>query len=690
MLMQELAMVKAPKSNTKNKVALNKEELLSWYRLAFLSRQIDEKAAIYIKRSMGWSYHARCTGHEGIQIILGQAFRANKDFLFPYYRDTATVLAAGMTPYELILNGLSRAADPASGGRHMSNHFAKPEIHIQNVSSCTGNHSQHAVGLARAVKYYNDDAIVFTSQGESSMSEGYCYEAINGASREKLPVVFVIQNNGYGISVPTSEQSANTRISDNFRGFKNLGIFNCDGTDFVDCSLKMKEALAFIREEGCPALIHADCVRIGAHSNSDAQDLYRNDEEISLVKTRDPLQKLKTLILSQGVNEQILAGIEKEVIDEIEDACSRAEKAESPKTESIFDFVFAPSYQSPKKESDFLPEDANVQEKLREAINRTLIEEFEANENCFLWGQDCASKKKGGVFNLTKGMLEKFGNKRVFNGPIAEDYIVGTANGMSRYRKDIRIVIEAAQFADYVWPAMEQIVEMGHDYWRSNGKFSPNVVLRLASGGYISGGIYHSQNIEAIMSHLPGIRVLAPAFADDAAGLLRTAIRSEGPTFFLEPKYLYNRPDAASPRYGRDFAIDFGKGRLRRQGSDASVISYGNTVHMALKAAEDLANEGYSVEVFDLRSIRPLDLEGIVSAVKRTGKILVLHEDHLFNGIGGEISALIMEHAFNYLDAPVMRLAGKDIPVGFAKVLENAILPQIADIKNSLIKLLKY
>lgn len=673
-------------NNTKN---LDIETWLHWYRLMLLSRKIDEKAALYIRRGMGWSYHARCTGHEGIQIALGLSFRAKKDFLFPYYRDTATVIAAGITPYEMILNGLSRAGDPGSGGRHMSNHFAKPEMHIENVSSCTGNHTLHAVGVARAIKYYNDDAIAYSSQGESSLSEGYCYEAINGATREKLPVIFVIQNNGYGISVPISQQSANSIVSDNFTGFKNLGIFLADGTDIADSVLKMAEARQFVMKEGCPALVHAQCVRIGAHSNSDAQDLYRDEEEITKARKLDPLDKLKAFLTKKGLAKD-MAGIDESVDAQIEDACAEAESSPSPTPESVSHFVFAPVYDPPKAEKAFVPLDAGADEKLREAITRTLIEEFKHNPNTFLWGQDCASKKKGGVFNLTKGMLEEFGPKRIFNAPIAEDFIVGTANGMSRYRSDLRVVVEAAQFADYIWPAMEQIVEMGHEYWRSNGQFSPNVVLRLASGGYINGGLYHSQNVEALMSHLPGLRVVYPSFAEDAAGLLRTAIRSFGPTFFLEPKYLYNRAEARGPRFGDDFSIAFGLGKTRRVGSDASIITYGNCVHMALAVAAELSQVGHDIEVFDLRSLKPLDYEGICATAKKTGKVLVVHEDHLFNGLGGEVSAVIMENCFMDLDAPVKRLGAKDIPVGFAKALENAILPQPSLIRSAIIDLLEY
>lgn len=658
-------------------------KILEQYRLAYMTRQLDDRASKYIRRGMGWSYHARCGGHEGIQIALGMSFRANKDFLFPYYRDTGTVLAAGMTPYELFLNGLSRADDTGSGGRHMSNHFAKPSIGIQNVSSCTGNHTLHAVGVARAIKYYGSDGVAFCSQGDSSVSEGYCYEAFNGASREQLPVIFVIQNNGYGISVPTSEQSANTCVADNFTGIKNLFIIRCDGTDFADSARAMDEAVAYAKLGKGPAMVHAQCVRMGAHSNSDAQELYRSKEEIEAAQLKDPVKHLRELILkSCAATEKKLVELEANVDAELERAAEKAENAAVPTGESIHQFVVPPSYEGVTGEV------RRQEEKLREAINRTLKEEFTKNPDTFLWGQDVASKDKGGVFNLTKGMLQEFGPRRIFNAPIAEDFIVGTANGMCRFKPEIRVVIEAAQFADYVWPAMEQIVEMSHEYWRSNGQYSPNVVLRLASGGYIQGGLYHSQNIEALMSHLPGLRVVYPAFADDAAGLLRTAIRSQGMTFFLEPKYLYNRAEARGPAFDDEHAIAFGRGRVRREGHDLSMITYGNTVHMCLQVAEQLAVEGHSVEVFDLRSIKPLDIEGICASVRRTGKILVVHEDHLFNGIGGEVVFVIMENCFQDLDAPVRRVAAFDIPIGFAKSLENATLPQVATIKEAAQKLI--
>lgn len=652
-----------------------------WYRLAYTARQIDERATRYIRRGMGWSYHARCSGHEGIQVALGLAFKPNQDFLFTYYRDTATVLAAGMTPLELMLNGLSKAGDTGSGGRHMSNHFAKPEMGIQSVSSCTGNHALHAVGVARAIKYYGSTGVAFCSQGESSTSEGYCFEAYNGASREKLPVLFVIQHNGYGISVPTSEQTANICVADNYAGLKNFLIIRCDGTDFEDSHKAIQQALTHIRSGKGPAMVHAQCVRIGAHSNSDAQELYRSKEEIALAQEQDPLPKLRARL-----KESEALRLESEVEQGLDQAAEQAEAAPVPTPQSIFDFSVSKAYQA---NTDSKPVADLAEEKLREAINRTLIEEFRHNPDTFLWGQDVASKDKGGVFNLTKNMLAEFGHGRVFNAPIAEDFIVGTANGFSRFKPSIRVVVEAAEFADYVWPAMEQIVEMSHEYWRTNGQFSPNVVLRLASGGYITGGLYHSQNVEAIMSHLPGVRVVYPAFADDAAGLLRMAIRSEGMTFFLEPKYLYNRAEAKGPNMGPEHTVEFGKCRIRFPGDDLTLITYGNMVHMAMQVAQKLAPK-YSIEVLDLRSIKPLDIDGIVASIKKTSRALIVHEDHRFNGIAGEITAQINETCFEYLDAPVRRVAALDIPVGFSKILETAILPQMAQIEAAVLDILWY
>jgi 2-oxoisovalerate dehydrogenase E1 component len=655
-----------------------------------LGRQIDDKAPNYLRQALGWSYHAPFAGHDGIQLAIGQVFRRNQDHLFPYYRDMLTAISAGLTPEEIILNGLSKATDVAGGGRHMSNHFAKPEWNIHNVSSATGNHTLHAVGVARAIKYYGTDAVAISSQGESSTSEGYVYEAINGASTEKLPVIFVFQDNGYGISVPKEHQTANPRAADNFTGFRNLEVIYCNGKDPFNSLNAMLKAKQIIKEQGIPVIVHANCIRIGAHSNSDKHELYRDEAELSDVRLLDPLKKFQArLLYSEIFTQQELDEIDAQAKKEISAAHKKVLQAPDPDPKSIFDFVIPKPFVSTKY-PDGLHSGEGKRIKLIEALNSTLKAEFRHNPDTFIWGQDMANKEKGGIFNVSKGLQQEFGIKRVFNGPIAEDYILGTANGMSRFDKKIRIVVEGAEFADYFWPAMEQFIEITHDYWRSNGKFSPNVTIRLASGGYIGGGLYHSQTIEGALTTFPGIRVVYPSFADDAAGLLRTSMRSEGPTLFLEPKALYNDP-AAETEVPEDFEVPFGIARIRRKGSDLTMITWGNTTHMCLEAADRLEKEeGKSVEVIDLRSLIPLDKETILESIKKTSRALVVHEDKVFGGFGGEIAALITEEAFEYLDAPVKRVGSTFTPVGFNRILEKAILPNTEKIYLAAKKVLDF
>ncbi len=668
----------------------DKETLLKWYYLMVLGRALDEKAPNYLKQAIGWSYHAPYAGHDGIQLAIGQVFNRETDHLFPYYRDMLTVLSAGLTAEEIILNGISKATDVASGGRHMSNHFAKPEWNIHNVSSSTGNHTLHAVGLARGIKKYGAKGVAISSQGESSVSEGYVYEAINGASREKLPVVFVIQDNRFGISVPRRDQTANTYVSDNFIGFKNLRIIHCDGKNVFDSMNAMAIAREHAEREQEPVIVHAKCVRMGSHSNSDRHELYRDENEIHCTTAADPLQRYRKMLLhGKRVSEQELQEIEARIKAEVSAAHKKAIAAPDPDPASIFDFVLPDVVIADKYPAGIHNHDG-VKKKLIEALNETLKAEFRHNPDTFIWGQDVAHKEKGGIFNVTKGMQQEFGIERVFNGPIAEDFILGTANGMSRFSKKIRIVVEGAEFADYFWPAMEQFVEMTHEYWRTNGKFSPNVTIRLASGGYIGGGLYHSQTIEGVLATFPGIRIVYPSFADDAAGLLRMALRSEGPTLFLEPKALYNNPQAATP-VPDDFMVPFGKARIRRAGEDLSVITYGNTTHLSLTTAEKAQKElGASVEVLDLRSLAPLDEESIFTTLRKTGKVIVVTEDKLFGGFSGEIAALLASKGFEYLDAPVFRVGSEFTPVGFNPILEKAILPDVNRIFGVIKEALEY
>jgi len=668
----------------------DKSILKNWYHLMTLGRAIDEKAPAYLIQSLGWSYHAPYAGHDGIQLAIGQVFTRGEDFLFPYYRDMLTVLSAGMTAEEIILNGISKATDVASGGRHMSNHFAKPEWHIENVSSATGNHDLHAVGVARAIAYYQKKGVAITSHGEASTSEGYVYEAINGASKEQLPVIFVLQDNGYGISVPKRDQTANRKASENFSGFKNLKIIHCNGKDVFDSMNAMTEAREHAIATSHPVIVHANCVRIGSHSNSDKHTLYRDESELSYVKAADPLQKFRRMLLRYNrFTEEELLQIEGDSKKELTLANRKAMAAPDPDPASVLNFVMPEPY-LPQRFVDGTHHEEGEKKTLVSAINETLKAEFRNNPDTFLWGQDVANKDKGGVFNVTKGMQLEFGNKRIFNAPIAEDYIIGTANGMSRFDPKMRIVIEGAEFADYFWPGMEQFIECTHDYWRSNGQYVPNVTVRLASGGYIGGGLYHSQNLEGALSTLPGVRIVYPSFADDAAGLLRTSIRSKGFTMFMEPKALYNAVEAATP-IPADFEVPFGKARIRREGNDLSIITYGNTTHLCLKAAERLKKEqNRDVEVIDLRSLIPLDKETIFESVKKTNKVLIVHEDKVFSGFGAELAAMIGTEVFQYLDAPIQRVGSLFTPVGFHPNLEKAILPNEERIYKTALDLIAY
>jgi 2-oxoisovalerate dehydrogenase E1 component len=685
-----MAFVDLPVAKKYSVKTTDKPTLKNWFHLLVVGRLLDDRAPNYLKQAIGWSYHAPFAGHDGIQLAIGQVFDRSADHLFPYYRDMMTSLSAGLTAEEIILNGISKDTDVAGGGRHMSNHFAKPAWNIHNVSSSTGNHAQHATGTGRAFKKYHHKGVVICSQGESSVSEGYVYEAINGASHEKLPVIFVIQDNGYGISVPKADQTANRKVANNFTGFKNLRIIHCNGKDVFDSMNAMSEAKEWALENSKPVIVQANCVRIHSHSNSDRHELYRDDYELNYVSEYDPLAKYRRLLLRyKRFTEGELVEIENLSKEEIKAAHKAAMAATDPSPDSIFDYVIGPAYIT-EKYPDGTHSFEGPKKKLIEGLNETLKAEFRNNPDTYLWGQDIANKEKGGIFNVSKGMQQEFGKDRVFNSPIAEDFIVGTANGMSRFDKKIRVIVEGAEFADYFWPAMEQYVETSHEYWRSKGQYSPNIVIRLASGGYIGGGLYHSQTTEGALTTFPGTRVVYPSFADDAAGLLRTAMRSEGMTLFLEPKALYNAPIAATP-IPDDFEVPFGKARIRREGNDLSIFTYGNTTHMCLEVAGKLEKEkNASIEVIDLRSLLPLDEECIISSVKKTGKALVVHEDKIFGGFGGEVVSTIMDKAFEYLDGPVRRVGSTFTPVGFNPILEKAILPNADKIEVAVNDILAY
>ena len=465
----------------------------------------------------------------------------------------------------------------------------------------------------------------------------------------------------------------------------------CDGKNVFDSMNTMFAAKEYIEQHGEPVIVHANCVRIHSHSNSDKHELYRDENERHCVRLSDPMERFRIQLIHSGkFTAQEIEALDAEAKKTISAAHKKAIVAPDPTPESIFDFVIPEPFVSTKYPTG--SHDSTKGEKLKfiQALNETLKAEFRHNPDTFIWGQDVANKDKGGIFNVTKGMQQEFGKARVFNAPIAEDFITGTANGMSRFNDKIRIVIEGAEFADYFWPAMEQLIETSHDYWRSNGAFAPNVTIRLASGGYIGGGLYHSQTIEGALATLPGLRIVYPSFADDAAGLLRTAMRSKGPTIFLEPKALYNDPIAETV-VPDDFEVPFGIAKVRREGKDLSIITYGNTTHMALQVADKISSEkGFEIEVVDIRSIVPLDKKTILESVKKTSRVLVLHEDKVFGGFGGELASLIADEAFQYLDAPVKRVGSTFTPVGFNRILEAAILPNADKVYKAAMEVLEF
>jgi 2-oxoisovalerate dehydrogenase E1 component len=429
-------------------------------------------------------------------------------------------------------------------------------------------------------------------------------------------------------------------------------------------------------------------VRIGSHSNSDKHELYRSPEELAEARRQDPLPRFRAHCLAHGVAEADLAAIEQRNLEDYNAASDAALKAPDPDPADILQFVLPEPWVT-EQFPDGLPAGEGAPVSMLTAINQTLKEEFRRNPDTYIWGQDVAHKDKGGIFNVTKGMQQEFGRARVFNGPIAEDFITGTADGFSRFDPKIRVVVEGAEFADYFWPAAEQLIELSHEYWRTRGQYSPNITIRLASGGYIGGGLYHSQNIEGWLTGIPGIRVVVPAFADDAAGLLRTSLRSPGVTMFLEPKFLYNSAEGLG-LCPPEFAVPFGRARIRREGSQLTVLAYGTPVHFALDAARKLEAEGVGVEVVDLRSLSPLDTGTIFASVRKTHRALVVHEDKVFGGFGGEVAAQVSQECFPWLDAPVARVGSAFTPVGFNRILERAILPNTEKVLEGMRKVLAF
>lgn len=683
---------KSSSKKGKSLEALSAEELLSAYKTMYESRILDEKMLIMIRGGKSY-FHIGCMGHEAVQVACGMAMISGHDYLFPYYRDQALCMALGQTSYECLLAFLARSDDPHGGGRQMPMHYGNRRINVPSSSSPTGTQFLQAVGCSFASmlnKRKNPKSnleVTVVTTGEGTTSQGEFYEAISWAAREKAPVVFLVENNRYAISVEIHEQRPGGLVAENFANFYGLTVDSVDGCDLEQSYAVLKRAIDRARNGLGPTLIDADVVRLLPHSSSDDDKKYRTADDLAQDKARDPIAHLRPVLVQKKIiTLKELSTLENSIKEHIEDAVSRAEQAPHPKPHYATTHVFAETKEELTIEPVIDERDEPVV--LVDAVNRALREGLKADERVLVFGQDVAHGK-GGVFTATRGLTKEFGIERCFNGPLAEASLIGVAIGyaLRGYRP-----VPEIQFGDYIWTAMMQIRnELVTMRYRSNNNFSCPVVIRVPVGGYIHGGLCHSQNIEATFAHFPGLKIALPSTAIDAYGLLKNALKSDDPVLFLEHKALYRQSFARS-RLPRDdqFTIPFGKGVIRRAGEDITVVTYGILVQRALEAANTLASDGVSVEVIDLRTIVPYDQELVITSVKKTGKVLVLHEDMRFMGFGAEIASTIAEDCFTYLDAPVTRLAAKDTPVPYSSILEDEILPQSADILNALRNLADY
>ncbi len=676
-------------SDNGRRTSLSNEKLLEVLKMMITTRVYDNKAMNYLRQGKTF-FHIAASGHEAVQMVVGILLDSKKDWLFPYYRDLGVVLMAGVTPKEVFLQTFAKAEDPASGGRQLPMHWGHPNINLPSQSSPTGTQFLQAVGVALANKRQGIDAITYVSSGEGTTSQGEFHEAVNWASRDKLPVLFLIENNKYAISVHVSSQSGGEghSVASMMKGYSNLLTMKIDGTDFFESYEKISEAIDYIKSGMGPALIEADVVRLQSHSSSDDQKKYRNEKEIEEDLQRDPISKFSKYLIENGIiTEKEIEKLWKQINDELTEDGESAIKAADPETDDAAKFVYDESGFKENLEYE-KNEPAGKPIVMVDAINHALHEEMALNNKMYIFGEDIADGK-GGVFTATKGLSTKYGNDRVFNSPLAEASIMGVAIGMSL--AGLKPVVEI-QFGDYIWPAFNQMKdELATFRYRSNNSYSTPVVTRVAVGGYIHGGLYHSQNIESIFAHVPGIYIAYPSNAADAKGLLKTACRIKDPVLFCEHKGLYRQSFAMTPEPDENYLVPFGKAKVAREGTDLTVISWGVCFWDSMMAAKKLEEEfGYSVEVIDIRTINPLDEETIYNSVKKTNKAIVIHEDTLTGGFGAEISARITENCFQFLDAPVRRIAALDSHIPYSPKLEYTVLPSREKIYNGILDLLKY
>ena len=682
---------------------LGRDELIRAFRLMYLSRRLDDRE-ILLKRQNRIFFQISGAGHEAIGAAAGLAVRPGHDWFCLYYRDRALSLTLGVTAEQMLLGAVGAAADPASGGRQMPSHWGDPALHIVSGSSPTGTQFLHAVGCAGAIRRFepSSDAITLVTTGDGATSEGEFWESLNIACLEKLAIVYLVEDNGYAISVPVESQTAGGDISKLVTGFPHLRIFNCDGTDFPATYDTMTEAVQHCRREQSPVLVRATCTRPYSHSLSDDEKLYKSPAERAEEAQRDCIVKFPEWLVGAGLlDRHSLERLTHEVDLEVQEATDRVLKAEPPAKGSALHFLYSDRIDPTAPEFDTAPQFSGEPRTMVDTINRTLHEEMRRDQSIVVFGEDVADcsresnlgdvKGKGGVFKATQGLQIAFGSRRCFNSPIAEASIVGRAIGMAVC--GAKPVVEI-QFFDYIWPAMMQIRdELATLRWRSNNAFAAPVVIRVAIGGYLNGGaIYHSQNGEVLFTHIPGLRVVYPSNALDACGLLRMAIRSDDPVLFLEHKRLYREPYNRSPHPGPDYTIPFGKAKISKTGSHLTVITYGALVQKSMQAVLEIEkrNPERTVEVIDLRTLAPYDWPAIRASVEKTSRVLIVHEDCLSFGYGAEIAARIASELFEHLDAPIGRVAALDTWVGYHPQLEYEILPQVENIVTEASRILAY